>query len=123
MVSLPKEWASEIYLETGDTLRLFPCDRTVLIEPAADDDGHWETTVEIDRLRRSVATTVEEKTLDFPEDEEHTYEISSYRQDVVIDAFAEDQFETARFQRNDGKEFVPTADELRRLSSYLGLNF
>ncbi|MFB6235033.1 MAG: PhoU domain-containing protein [Halopenitus sp.] len=47
-VSLPKDWASEIGLETGDTLRLFPRDRTILIEPAAGDD-YWETTVDIDQ--------------------------------------------------------------------------
>lgn len=49
-VSLPKEWASEIDLKTGDTLRLFPRDRTVIIEAAADDDGYWETKIDIDHV-------------------------------------------------------------------------
>lgn len=48
-VSLPKEWASEIELESGDTLRLYPRERTLIIEPAADDE-HWETSVDIDRF-------------------------------------------------------------------------
>lgn len=46
-VSLPKEWANDIELETGDTIRLFPHDRRLIIEPAEDDDGYWETKVDI----------------------------------------------------------------------------
>lgn len=58
-VSLPKEWANEIDLETGDTLRLFPRNRTLIIEPATDDDAYWETDVEIDhcsetQVRRTI---------------------------------------------------------------------
>lgn len=59
-VSLPKEWATEIDLETGDTLRLFPRERTLIIEPAEGDE-YWETDVEIDHLsetqvRRTIQT-------------------------------------------------------------------
>lgn len=51
-VSLPKEWATEIDLETGDTLRLFPRGRTIIIEPA---EGHeyWETEVDINHLSKT----------------------------------------------------------------------
>jgi phosphate uptake regulator len=48
-VSLPKDWATGIDLEIGDTLRLYPRERTLIIEPAAADE-YWETTVEIDRF-------------------------------------------------------------------------
>lgn len=48
-VSLPKEWASEIELESGDTLRLYPRGRILIIEPAEDDE-YWETSVDIDRF-------------------------------------------------------------------------
>lgn len=48
-VSLPKEWANEIELESGDSLRLYPHARTLIIEPA-DDDEHWETNVDIDNF-------------------------------------------------------------------------
>ncbi|MFQ3319075.1 MAG: phosphate uptake regulator [Natronomonas sp.] len=49
-VSLPKEWATNIDLETGDTLRLYPRDRTVIIEPAEENGAYWETEVDIDRF-------------------------------------------------------------------------
>lgn len=55
-VSLPKDWANEIDLETGDTLRLFPHDRTLIIEPTTDDgtDGangaDRGTRVDVDRF-------------------------------------------------------------------------
>lgn len=63
-VSLPKEWAKEIGLETGETLRLFPRDRTVVVEPATDDADRWETAVDlgecsgttVDRLVRALYT-------------------------------------------------------------------
>lgn len=48
-VSLPKDWAAEIDLETGDVLRLFPRNRTLIIEPA-EDDKFWETDVDIDHF-------------------------------------------------------------------------
>lgn len=48
-VSLPKEWASEIELASGDTLRLYPRERTLIIEPVADDD-YWVTEVDIDHF-------------------------------------------------------------------------
>lgn len=48
-VSLPKEWANEIDLETGDTLRLYPRGRTLIIEPAEGDE-YWETKVNIDHF-------------------------------------------------------------------------
>lgn len=46
-VSLPKGWASEIDLDTGDTLRLFPRDSALIIEPDEDNE-RWETNIEID---------------------------------------------------------------------------
>lgn len=49
-VSLPKEWANEIDLETGDTLRLFPRDRTLIIEPKEDNGDYWETEVSVDHF-------------------------------------------------------------------------
>lgn len=49
-VSLPKEWATEISLETGDTLRLFTRDRTLIIQPTEENKDSWETEVEINRL-------------------------------------------------------------------------
>lgn len=48
-VSLPKEWANEIDLESGDTLRLYQRDRTLIIEPA-EDNQYWETNVDIDHF-------------------------------------------------------------------------
>ena len=48
-VSLPKEWANEIGLETGDTLRLYPRGRTLIIE-SAEGDGYWETNIDIEGL-------------------------------------------------------------------------
>lgn len=48
-VSLPKEWANEVDLETGDTLRLYPRGRTLIIEPAESDE-YWVTKVDIDRF-------------------------------------------------------------------------
>lgn len=58
-VSLPKEWAEENHIETGDTLRLYPRGRTLIIEPSTGGDAYWETTVEIDQysntqVRRTV---------------------------------------------------------------------
>jgi len=47
--SLPKDWATEIGLETGETLRLFPRDRTLIIEQSEDDD-YWETGMNIDHF-------------------------------------------------------------------------
>lgn len=57
-VSLPKEWAREIGLETGDTLRLYTRSRTLIVEPASDGD-RWEAAVDVgggseSKLRRSV---------------------------------------------------------------------
>lgn len=57
-VSLPKEWANEIDLETGDTLRLYPRGPTLIIESAEGDD-YWETEVDIDhysetQVRRTI---------------------------------------------------------------------
>jgi phosphate uptake regulator len=57
-VSLPKEWANVIDLETGDTLRLYPRERTLIIEPTGEGD-YWEATVDIDqfsatRVRRTI---------------------------------------------------------------------
>lgn len=46
-VSLPKDWANEICLEAGDTLHLFPRDRTLLIQPAEGNDERWETEVSV----------------------------------------------------------------------------
>jgi phosphate uptake regulator len=58
-VSLPKEWANEIDLETGDTLRLYPRERTLIIEPAEDNE-YWETNVDIDRFsERQVRRTIQ----------------------------------------------------------------
>jgi phosphate uptake regulator len=58
-VSLPKEWANEIELETGDTLCLFPRNSTLIIQPADRDGEYWATEVDIDqfsetRVRRTV---------------------------------------------------------------------
>lgn len=47
-VSLPKEWANEIGLETGDTLRLFPRDRTLIIQPTVGDEDRWTVEVAVD---------------------------------------------------------------------------
>jgi len=47
-VSLPKGWANEIGLETGETLRLFPRGQTLIVEPATDEGDRWETTVDLD---------------------------------------------------------------------------
>lgn len=52
-VSLPKDWASDIDLETGDTLRLFPRDRTLIIEPTGNegaDGADRGTHVDVDRF-------------------------------------------------------------------------
>ncbi|ELZ33128.1 phosphate signaling complex PhoU family protein [Halorubrum tebenquichense] len=51
-VSLPKEWATEIDLETGDTLHLFPRDRTLIIEPDRGDE-FWDTEVDIDDFSKT----------------------------------------------------------------------
>lgn len=48
-VSLPKEWAAEIDLQTGDTLHLYPRDRTIVIEPAAAGEL-WEASVDIEHF-------------------------------------------------------------------------
>lgn len=58
-VSLPKEWANEIALETGDTLRLFHRDRTLIIEPPEENGEYWEREVTIDgfsetKVRRTI---------------------------------------------------------------------
>lgn len=58
-VSLPKEWANEINLEPGDTLRLFRRDRTVIIEPPEENGSYWEVEVAVDgfsetRIRRTI---------------------------------------------------------------------
>lgn len=47
-VSIPKEWANEIDLATGDTLRLYHRDWTLIVEPADDIGEHWEIDVNID---------------------------------------------------------------------------
>lgn len=57
-VSLPKEWANEIDLDTGDTLRLYPRGRTLIIEPAEDDE-YWVSNVDIEdfsetQVRRTI---------------------------------------------------------------------
>lgn len=49
-VSLPKQWANEIDLETGDTLRLFPRARTLIIEPKQGNGECWETDVTVDHF-------------------------------------------------------------------------
>lgn len=48
-VSLPKEWANEIELESGDAVRLYPREQMLIIEPAEGDE-HWDENVDIDRL-------------------------------------------------------------------------
>lgn len=58
-VSLPKQWAKDIDLETGDTIRLFPRDQTLIIQPAEDVTNRWDADVDIGDLtpaeiRRSV---------------------------------------------------------------------
>lgn len=57
-VSLPKEWARSIGLESGDTLQLYPREQTLIIKPA-EKNGHWDTIVDIDhysetQLRRAI---------------------------------------------------------------------
>jgi len=49
-VSLPKEWANKIDLETGDTLRLYPRDRTLIIKSTEENGAYWETEVDIDHF-------------------------------------------------------------------------
>jgi len=46
-VSLPKEWATEMGLETGDPLRLYPQDRRLIIEPSRQNEEARETTVAV----------------------------------------------------------------------------
>jgi len=59
-VSLPKEWATEVGLETGDTLRLYTQDQTLIVEPDWVDDGHWETAVSVaDSSGTEVRRTIE----------------------------------------------------------------
>lgn len=58
-VSLPKEWANEIDLETGDILRLFHRDRTLIVEPPEDNGEYWEVDVTVDgfsetKIRRTI---------------------------------------------------------------------
>lgn len=58
-VSLPKEWANDIDLETGDILRLFHRDRTLIIEPPEDNGEYWEIEVTVDgfsetKVRRTI---------------------------------------------------------------------
>lgn len=58
-VSLPKEWATEIELGTGDQLYLFPRGSTLILQPADETNDHWDVTVCIDefskaRVRRTV---------------------------------------------------------------------
>jgi phosphate uptake regulator len=58
-VSLPKEWANEIDLQSGDTLRLYPRQRTLIIEPDEGDE-FWQTTLDIDRFSETqVRRTIE----------------------------------------------------------------
>lgn len=57
-VSLPKEWANGVDLETGDTLRLYPRGRTLIIE-SAEGNEYWETNIDIDghsetQVRRTI---------------------------------------------------------------------
>jgi phosphate uptake regulator len=47
-VSLPKEWANEIGVEPGDTLRLYPHDTQLVVEPAQGEDGLKEATVTVE---------------------------------------------------------------------------
>ncbi|MFW5905355.1 MAG: PhoU domain-containing protein [archaeon] len=47
-VSLPKQWAKDIDLETGDTIRLFPREQTLIIQPAEDVTNRWDIDVDID---------------------------------------------------------------------------
>lgn len=58
-VSLPKEWANEIDLETGDTLRLYHRDRILIVEPAEENGEYWGIEVDIDgfsetKVRRTI---------------------------------------------------------------------
>lgn len=49
-VSLPKDWATEIELETGDTLNLFPRGSTLIIQPANGSGDLWDATVSVDNF-------------------------------------------------------------------------
>lgn len=49
-VSLPKEWATDIELETGDTFHLFPRGSTLIIQPADETGDRWEANVRIDNF-------------------------------------------------------------------------
>jgi phosphate uptake regulator len=58
-VSLPKEWATEIDLEPGNTVRLFPDGTRMVIEPAEVDDHLQAATVDVTgmtelEVRRSI---------------------------------------------------------------------
>jgi phosphate uptake regulator len=58
-VSLPKEWANDIGVEPGDTLRLCPHETQMVVEPARADDDLKEATVTVEgyseeRLRRLI---------------------------------------------------------------------
>ena len=59
-VSLPKQWANDIDLETGDTIRLFPRDRTLIIQPAENVTDRWAIEVDVgDRSPAEIQRTVE----------------------------------------------------------------
>ncbi|UWG46351.1 Phosphate uptake regulator [Halanaeroarchaeum sp. HSR-CO] len=59
-VSLPKQWATDIDLETGDTIRLFPRDRTLIIQPAEDVTDRWAIEVDVgDRSPAEIQRTVQ----------------------------------------------------------------
>lgn len=59
-VSLPKEWATEIELETGDTLHLFLRGSTLLVQPADDTGDRWEANVHVDNFSETkVRRTIE----------------------------------------------------------------
>lgn len=47
-VSLPKGWANDIDVEPGDTLRLYPDDRQLVLEPARPDETLLEATVAVE---------------------------------------------------------------------------
>lgn len=58
-VSLPKEWANDLDVGTGDTVRLYPHDTQLVIEPVLANDGSKEASVTVDgysekELRRIV---------------------------------------------------------------------
>jgi phosphate uptake regulator len=49
-VSLPKEWAKGVDLETGDTLRLYTRERSLIVEPTATETDPWTVSVDVDEV-------------------------------------------------------------------------